>query len=96
MRSARKFSRFVQTIVCSMCGRKARPDQIDHLCNQCFDLASWDNQFNDNGTRPNAAAAHWAETQLAKITHLGGSAQKVRDFCRFLFAPDLSLPEEGI
>ena len=87
-----RFGRFHQASACSLCGRNARKDNGTDCCNECFELCSWDNQHNDDGTRPDANALKQYEKWLGAIGKKGGDVAKVRAFCSYLFAPDAALP----
>ena len=50
----RQFGGRSVTFVCQVCDRRTRDtgQGVDHLCEQCFDIAGLDNEVNDDGLQP--------------------------------------------
>lgn len=78
------------TFVCHVCERRTRDtgQGVDHLCEDCYEIAGIDNSINDNGFRPGAPEFEEyrpeLERRLAHIAKLGGNVEMVKranDFC---------------
>lgn len=88
VRGFRTFGRGVYR--CSLCGRSTRntggdEEQLD-MCSQCYECCSWDNHCNDNGIKADPKLAADRDRWIKEIAAKGGDAQRVRDFCSYLFA----------
>ena len=75
------------TFICMTCGRRTRDtgQGVDHLCEQCFDLAGLDNEVNDSGLKINKSQAAYRDKLLATIARKGGDVEKVKSFNTFLW-----------
>lgn len=63
---------------CGSCGRKHRHEQA-HVCEQCWELAGYDNMINDEGLTADTVPANTfshIEELLAAITEKGGDAER--------------------
>lgn len=74
---------------CTLCNRMTREtgEQAvgSDLCPQCWTLAGMDNAVNDEGRAPTANEVREREALVRVITARGGDADRVRDFCSYLF-----------
>jgi hypothetical protein len=81
---ARQFGRGATTFKCQVCERMTRDtgQGVDHLCEQCYEIAGWDNTVNDNGYQPGSPefAQYRAicETELAKAVKLGSNGEAIK------------------
>jgi hypothetical protein len=81
---ARQFGRGAPTFKCQVCERMTRDtgQGVDHLCEQCYEIAGWDNTVNDNGYQPGSPdfAKYRAicETELAKAVKLGSNGDLIK------------------
>lgn len=73
------------TFNCSICGRRTRDTDSDHLCGQCWELAGWDNHHNDEGTEPTEAELAGYEQLVAVASKRGGDADRIRTRFDFLW-----------
>lgn len=82
------FGRFSPTFICQTCNRRTRDtgQGVDHLCEDCYELAGMDNYCNDNGeTAEQAGYTAEIERRLAHIAQLGGDVESVKRCNDFLF-----------
>ena len=72
---------------CMSCGIRTRDtgDGVDHLCHDCYELAGWDNQHNDDGTPPNAEQTARYVEHLKSIASKGGDIVKVVNMNGYAF-----------
>ncbi len=107
MRKRNRFTRFEPLFNCSLCGRKTRnPDHSGtELCGECYELAGFDNQVNDNAETmtPELIVQRdaWYNAAVAK----GGDGDSIKGACGYLWPEpkksvdafqvpaDLSIPE---
>lgn len=86
------FGRGVSTYRCGCCNGRTRIVSRDaaslDLCEQCYDLAGWDNQFNDDGTAPNGSQLCVFESMLAIIAARDGAdAEAVKRSNPYIWEP---------
>jgi|SRR5580692_2183686 hypothetical protein len=83
-----KFTRGQSVFLCHICGRSTR-DTGDNgqceLCPQCYEIAGWDNQFNDDVRLPTADEATSLACLLDTIRKLGGNAERVKEHNEYAF-----------
>ena len=94
----RYFGRFTPTFKCSICERMTRNtgQGVDHLCEDCFEIAGMDNHCNDCGeTAEQAGYLKERESRLRHIQKLGGDISKVIEFNSYLFEEGYTLPEKS-
>jgi hypothetical protein len=73
---------------CRSCTRNTRGsgDCVSaKLCEQCFEIAGYDNQLNDSGEVATADERKLLNGYLAIIAERGGDAEAVRKFNEFAF-----------
>lgn len=72
------------TFRCEICTRMTRDTGtgVDHLCEDCFELAGLDNQINDDGDKPGSDGFQKMiaerDSRLAHIVKLGGNGEMVK------------------
>ena len=68
------------TFKCVTCTRTSRDtgDGVDHLCHQCFEIASYDNQVNDSGEPCPPDTLAYCERMLREAVKKGGNEQRIR------------------
>jgi len=83
-RFARQYMRRSPVFKCQVCERMTRDtgQGVDHLCEQCFDIAGLDNTVNDDGLKPGEPrfASYRAECDelLAKAVKLGSNGDLIK------------------
>lgn len=88
-RDNRRFQQGASVYSCSLCGRRTREtgsgeSQLE-MCVDCFNLCSYDNEHNDEGSKPDAKQAARYQAWLDNIAEHGGNAAAVRSFCSYAF-----------
>jgi len=74
-----------RNLKCSICGRGFNEHCVDHLCVECYELASIDNMVNDSGGDEwNAGVALQCGQLLAAIAKKGGDVAAARDSNDFI------------
>jgi hypothetical protein len=72
------------TFQCQVCERMTRDtgQGVDHLCEQCFDIAGLDNMVNDEGYKPGepafASARRECDALLEKAVRLGSNGDAIK------------------
>jgi hypothetical protein len=76
------------TFKCVTCERNTRDtgQGVDHLCEDCFEIAGLDNQVNDSGEPVTKAILQECTDRLAKIKKLGGNAERVKAANTYIWA----------
>jgi hypothetical protein len=85
------------TFKCITCERNTRDtgQGVDHLCEDCFEIAGLDNQVNDSGKPVDKATLKECTARLAKITKLGGNAERVKAHNTYIWAaPKKETPDK--
>jgi hypothetical protein len=83
-RFARQYIRRSPVFQCQVCERMTRDtgQGVDHLCEQCFEIAGLDNMVNDDGLKPGeprfASARAECDELLAKAVKLGSNGDMIR------------------
>lgn len=86
-----RFRRGSGCFKCVVCQRMTRDtgQGVDHLCEDCYELAGIDNTVNDNGLKAGdkdfEMYRHEVIRRLAKIAAKGGNVAKVKGANGFLF-----------
>jgi hypothetical protein len=89
------FNRFnKRNLTCGVCGRKFNEHVMDHLCAECYEIASIDNMVNDSGgTEWTADYALEVGKYLAAIAKKGGDVEQVKlqnDFIDWTTVPTVT------
>jgi hypothetical protein len=90
MANNRHFKRGAKpTFKCVTCERNTRDtgQGVDHLCEDCFEIAGLDNMINDSGEPVDKATLKECNARLARITKLGGSSERVKAHNTYIWAP---------
>jgi hypothetical protein len=76
------------TFKCVTCERNTRDtgQGVDHLCEDCFEIAGLDNQVNDSGEPVDKATLKECTARLAKIKKLGGNVERVKAHNTYIWA----------
>jgi hypothetical protein len=76
------------TFKCVTCERNTRDtgQGVDHLCEDCFEIAGLDNMINDSGKPVDAATLKECTARLAKIKKLGGNVEHVKAANTYIWA----------
>ncbi len=88
MNNHNHFQRGSGVFTCSLCSRRTRGNEESaslELCGECYELCGWDNQHNDDGTKPNAEELTYLNTKVATIEKRGGDVTKVREHCSYIW-----------
>ena len=79
------------TFQCQVCERMTRDtgQGVDHLCEQCFDIAGLDNMVNDNGYQPGTPDFDKARSEcdalLEKAVRLGSNGDLIKKSNSFIW-----------
>lgn len=72
------FQRGSGVFVCRVCGRNTRntgDNGAIHLCEQCYEIAGYENQFSDDGGKLSDSAKQNVRSLFAQLAeHIGGEA----------------------
>lgn len=78
------------TYICHCCGRRTRHTGVQSLdsemCPDCYELAGWDNMFNDDGRTPTETELAVCESHLKNIAKKGGDAERVKASNEFIWS----------
>lgn len=92
MRNKQHFHRGQRpTFKCHLCLRMTRDtgQDVNHLCEDCYEICGIDNSINDNGYKPGEAGFEQYRAELnARIAHiakLGGNVEEVKRQNNFAF-----------
>jgi hypothetical protein len=87
MADNRHFKKGRSTFVCITCERTTRDtgQDVDHLCEDCFEIAGLDNQVNDSGEPVTVEVLRECNDRLAKIKRLGGNVERVKEANRYVW-----------
>jgi len=67
-----------RNLTCATCGRKFNEHVMDHLCQECYEIASWDNEANDSGEPLSEATCDSIGKMLNAIAKKGGDVEAVK------------------
>jgi len=87
----RYFQRGSGVYTCGSCNRRTRGDGESNgceMCGQCYEIAGWDNHFNDKGETPDAEEMATFNKLLAKIVELGGDGDRVQSLNNYIFTEE--------
>ncbi len=93
MRRHDRFEQGLSTFICQVCDRRTRNtgQDVDHLCNDCYEIAGIDNTINDSGYKPGMPEFDEFQAELKQrighIAKLGGNVTKVMRSNEFCFPP---------
>lgn len=91
MRNHSHFRSFQKpTFKCMTCDRNTRDtgQGVDHLCMECFNIASLDNQVNDSGEPCPPDVRAECDRQLKIIEKRGGNIKKVMESNEYIYGND--------
>jgi phage FluMu protein Com len=87
-----KFRRGRSTFKCTSCGRLTREagdNAYTDCCPQCYELAGFDNMFNDDGRKPTEAELKECNGLLAAIIAKGGDGASVKGGCGYIWTDEV-------
>lgn len=101
MRDTRRFQRGSGVFKCIICKRNTRytGQGVDELCLECYELASLDNQYNDDGAGPPPADSRDRKAMFAWVKSIrtkGGDSVAAMDSCGYLFTAEEIQNEQNL
>lgn len=93
------FRRGSSVYTCNLCGVRTREtghgESGCELCKDCFELCGIDNELNDDNRIAEHRETILISHHLSNIASKGGSIDKVRAFCRFLYLTQADCDERA-